>query len=142
MAALSAAASRRAASARAGSARRYRAALAIMPSVVSIPPKSSTAALEMIWSADRVPSCAALAGAERPRKRRAVAVVLEAVETEHAGPHHLGRGEPRIVDRERVRGAHRRQNEVVAGDQPTLEARQPRHRLGGTEAGQGRVGVA
>jgi hypothetical protein len=65
-----------------------------------------------------------------------VAIVLGPVEAEHAGSHHLGGGKPRVVDGERPRVAHRGQDEVVPRDQPALEAGQPRHRLGRTQARQ------
>ena len=64
MAAPSAAGSASAAAARSGSASRYSAALAIIPSVVSMPPNSSTAALEMTCSVDRTPAPAAAASSD------------------------------------------------------------------------------
>ena len=42
-----------------------------------------------------------LLGPEGPGERRPVAGVLRAIQREHARAHHLGRGEPGVVDRER-----------------------------------------
>jgi hypothetical protein len=71
-----------------------------------------------------------------------VALVLDPVETEHARADHLRGGEPRIVHGERRRVAHRRQDQVVAGDEPAIQARQPGHGLGGAQARQHGMGVA
>ncbi len=94
----------------------------------------------LVFGGPREPS-RHLAGAKRPHEGRAVAIVLDSVEAEHARADHLGGGEARVVDGERLRIAHRRQDEVVARHQPALEAGQPRHRLGRSQAGQDGVGI-
>ena len=76
--------------------------------------------------------------AKRARERRAVALVLVAVEREHARADDAPGREARVVDRERGRVAHDLQREVAAQDEPAAERRQPHHaarvRAGGRAA--------
>ena len=58
-------------------------------------------------------------------ERAPVARVRRAVQREHARPDHLGGGEARIVDGERARVAQDRHGQVVAGDQPGAQDRDP-----------------
>ena len=83
-----------------------------------------------------------LAQPQRRDERRPVAVVLDAVEREHALAHHLRGREARVVDREGRRVAHRGEREVAAGDEPAVDRRQPRHRLARPEAREQVVGIA
>ncbi len=54
-------------------------------------------------------------------ERTPVARVLRAVQREHAGPDHLGRGETRVIDRERPRITQDLHGQVVPGDEPGAE---------------------
>ena len=57
-----------------------------------------------------------------PRERRAVALVLVAVEREHARADDAPGREARVVDRERGRVAHDLQREIAAQDEPAARA--------------------
>ena len=83
-----------------------------------------------------------LAHGAEPQRRdegRPVAVVLGPVEREHARPDDPRGREPRVLDRERLRVAHRGEREVAARDEPAVDRRQPRDRLALAQAGQQRV---
>jgi hypothetical protein len=78
---------------------------------------------------------------ERPRERAAMALVLVAVAREHAAAEHLAGAEARIVDRQRLRVAHRPQRQVPARDEPAAERRQPGHRLALPQAREQRMRI-
>ena len=77
--------------------------------------------------------------AKRPRERRAVALVLVAVEREHARPDDPPGREPRVVDGERVGVAHDVQREVAAQDEPAAQRGHPRRAARARAAGRGRA---
>ena len=74
--------------------------------------------------------------AKRARERRAVALVLVAVEREHARADDAPGREARVVDREGGRVAHDLQREVAAQDEPAAEGRQPHHGRALAQAGE------
>ena len=67
--------------------------------------------------------------------------MLRAVQREHARPDHLGRGETRVVDRERPRVTQDLHGQVIPGDEPGPEGGHPADRRGGMQPGQRRMRV-
>ncbi len=82
-----------------------------------------------------------LLGPERAGEGRTVAGVPRAVQREHARADHLGRGEPRVVDRERPGVTENLDGQVIPGDQPGAEDRHPAGRGRGAEPGQHRMRI-
>src|SRR3954454_11771514 len=77
--------------------------------------------------------------AKRPRERRAVALVLVAVQGEHARADDPTGREARVVDGERLCGAHDVQRDVAAHDQPAVQRGHPRQRRALAQPGEERM---
>ena len=90
---------------------------------------------------DRLELSPHLVETEAPRERISMPVVLGPVGREHAPSHDLTRREARIVDGERLGVAHHLEREVSPGDHPSVERREPRHRLALAQAREQRVRV-
>ena len=90
---------------------------------------------------ERGQPCVDLGAAKALGERSTVAAVRGAVQGQHARPDDAGRGEPRVVHREGHAVPHDRDREVVSGDQPAVQGRQPGDRLGVPQASQPGVRV-
>ena len=79
---------------------------------------------------------------KRRRERVALPAMARTVEREHARADDLRRREARVVDGERLRVAHRLENEITPGDDPAAERGHPRDRLARAQTREHRVRLA